>query len=90
MIEKRVAAPAPRGTAGTESLKRLDSVPSLPVGAVVSHYLRVTPRVSRARIMNTLSGDFERVGVEERERQASLLALHRWEHARRDGLGEAA
>lgn len=47
--------------------------------------LEVSPQVSRARVSNTPPVDFERVAVEERRRQADLLALRRWslEHGHR-------
>ena len=77
----KMAAPAPTGATGSESLCDPDSQFTVALFAC----LEVSPQVSRARVSNTLPEDFERVAVEERGRQADLLALRRWsmEHGHR-------
>lgn len=40
--------------------------------------LAITPRVSLARILNTLGNDFENVAEEEEKRQHDLRALREW------------
>ena len=77
----KMAAPAPTGATGVESLDDPDSRFTVALFAC----LEVSPQVSRARVSNTPPVDFERVAVEERRRQADLLALRRWslEHGHR-------
>ena len=77
----KMAAPAPTGATGVESSGDPDSRFTVALFAC----LEVSPQVSRARVSNTLPEDFERVAVEERGRQADLLALRRWslEHGHR-------
>lgn len=78
---KKKVAPAPTGATGVESSGDPDSTFTLALFAC----LEVSPQVSRARVSNTPPVDFERVAVEERGRQADLLALRRWslEHGHR-------
>lgn len=78
---ERMAAPAPTGATGVESSTDPDSRFTVALFAC----LEVSPQVSLARVSNTLPEDFERVAVEERGRQADLLALRRWslEHGHR-------
>ena len=77
----KMAAPAPTGATGVESSGDPDSRFTVALFAC----LEVSPQVSLARLSNTLPEDFERVAVEERGRQADLLALRRWslEHGHR-------
>ena len=77
----KMAAPAPTGATGVESLDDPDSRFTVALFAC----LEVSPQVSLARVSNTPPVDFERVAVEERRRQADLLALRRWslEHGHR-------
>lgn len=77
----KMAAPAPTGATGVESSGDPDSLFTVPLFAC----LEVSPQVSLARVSNTPPVDFERVAVEERRRQADLLALRRWslEHGHR-------
>ena len=77
----KMAAPAPTGATGVESSGNPDSRFTVALFAC----LEVSPQVSRARVSNTPPEDFERVAVEERGRQADLLALRRWslEHGHR-------
>lgn len=70
----KMAAPAPTGATGVESLNGPDSSLTL----VLFACLEVSPQVSRARMSNTLPEDFERVALEERGRQADLRALRWW------------
>lgn len=78
---KEKAAPVGAGGTGVESLDEPDSRFTVALFAC----LEVSPQVSLARVSNTLPVDFERVAVEERGRQADLLALRRWslEHGHR-------
>ena len=78
---ERMAAPAPTDATGVESSTDPDSWFTVALFAC----LEVSPQVSLARVSNTLPEDFERVAVEERGRQADLLALRRWslEHGHR-------
>lgn len=75
---KRVAAPVAAGTAGCESSNSADLSSSLSFKPVVYRFLEMTPQASRARVLNTLPGDFEHVGQEEMRRQADLKRLRAW------------
>ena len=77
----KMVAPAPTGATGVESSTDPDSRFTVALFAC----LEVSPQVSLARVSNTTPVDFERVAVEERGRQADLLALRRWslEHGHR-------
>ena len=80
IVNKKVA-PVGAGATGVESSTDPDSSFTVALFAC----LEVSPQVSRARVSNTPPVDFERVAVEERRRQADLLALRRWslEHGHR-------
>lgn len=73
-----LAAPAVTGTADDKSSTGLDSVSSLAFAPVVYRFLEMTPQASRARVLNTLPGDFEHVEQEEMRRQADLARLREW------------
>lgn len=74
---KREAAPVAAGTAGCKSSNSVDLSTSLSFAPVVFRSLEMTSRASRARVSNTLPGDFEHVEQEER-RQVGLTRLRAW------------
>lgn len=70
----KMVAPVGAGATGRESLDRPDSSFTL----ALFPCLEVSPRVSQARVTNTMPDDFEQVKQEELKRQADLTRLRKW------------
>ena len=70
----RMAAPVGAGATGRESLDGRDSSFTL----ALFSFLEVSPRVSRARVANTMPDDFEQVRQEELKRHSELARLRKW------------